>query len=78
MKPVPVMVTCVPPVLGPEVGLTAVTVGAEAGGGPARDGHVLDLVDVVGPAGPPGEPDEHVGRQAGRVAEDLGAVHASR
>ena len=33
MNPVPVMVTGVPPVVGPEVGLTAVTVGA-GGGGP--------------------------------------------
>jgi hypothetical protein len=30
-KPVPVIVTDVPPVVGPEVGFTAVTVGAAAG-----------------------------------------------
>ena len=32
VKPVPVMVTDVPPVLGPEVGLTEVTAGGEGGG----------------------------------------------
>ena len=34
VSPVPVMVTVVPPVLGPEAGLTPVTVGT-GGGGPA-------------------------------------------
>ena len=50
------MVTVVPPALGPEAGLTPVTVGdrrRRTGG----DGHVLDLVDVVEPAGRAGEPE---------------------
>ena len=77
MNPVPVIVTVVPPVLGPDAGLTPVTVGT-GGGGPAVMDDVLDLVDVVEPSGRPGEPEEHVRRQAGRVVEHLGAVHASR
>ena len=63
VRPVPVMVTVVPPVLGPEVGRHAVTVGT-GGGGPAGDGHVLDLVDVVEPSGRPGEA-ERARRAAG-------------
>ena len=41
----------------------------------ARDGHVLDLMDVVAPAGAACEADQHVGRQHGEVVEHLRAVH---
>ena len=74
VKPVPVTVTVVPPALVPELGATA----ADRRGGrrrTARDGHVLDLVDVVAPARAPGEADQHVRRQRGGVTEDLCAVH---
>ena len=39
------MLTSVPPVLGPEAGLTPVTVGT-GGGATGGDGDVLDLLDV--------------------------------
>ena len=43
----PVMVTAVPPVLGPELGLTAVTVGSSPKLWPMTDPQVVSVTDVV-------------------------------